>query len=142
MNIIIHSVYFDFNSVAKEEKKEIYATKIKHFNKFAITHVSRMTNDYVLPQLDNKRQYNTKILYYIWSQKCQAIEIISWKFKRVESSHKRGMRRISSFNLVEVHMYFFSFEYYVFVRGGTLFPLQEFFNEVAGNKFVLWKYLR
>jgi len=32
----------------KEEKKEMYATKIKYFDKFAITHVSRMTNDYVL----------------------------------------------------------------------------------------------
>jgi len=29
------------------KQKEIHTTKIKHFDKFAITHASRMTNDYV-----------------------------------------------------------------------------------------------
>ena len=47
--------------MAKE--KEIYATKIKHFDKFSITHASRMTNDYVdvLLKLASKMQY--KLLY-------------------------------------------------------------------------------
>jgi len=60
--IVLVNIFIVYNSILnlwKKKKEEIHSTKIKHFDKFSITHVSRMKNDYVPSLLDSKRQYNT-----------------------------------------------------------------------------------